>query len=73
MTCYWKTKDENGVVSTHLSEGGDHAICGQDLIGGDPVAHSGPVVEIGKKSRITCPHCRQIIELVKDHLAGKLN
>lgn len=64
---YWKTTDEDGRVSTHLSEAGDHSICGHDLAGDDMV-HSKPPEALEGKHRVTCQHCLQIIELVKLHL-----
>jgi hypothetical protein len=63
--------DVDGETETHLSEGGDHSICGHDLIG-DTTIHSKPPEPLNKKSRITCQHCRRIIDLVKAHLAGQL-
>lgn len=67
MSNYWRTTDEGGRVSTHLSNNGDHSICGHDLIGDDKV-HSKPPKDLGKRSRITCQHCLEIIVLVKEHL-----
>lgn len=67
MSEYWRTCDEDGVTTTHLSHAGDFAICGHDLIG-DDLVHSKAPKKIESKTRITCPHCLQIIEVVKEHL-----
>lgn len=67
MSEYWRTCDEDGVTSTHLSFCGDHSICGHDLAGDDTV-HSKEPEKLACKSRITCPHCLEIIGTVKDHL-----
>lgn len=66
---YWRTCDEDGRTRTHLSNGGDHSICGHDLVG-DPMTHSKEPVELPEhpKPRVTCEHCQEIIAVVKRHL-----
>lgn len=66
---YWKTFND-GSTSTHLQgPGNGQALCGLDL-SGDPLVHDREPerLECGKAHSVTCEHCLDIIEFVKDHV-----
>jgi hypothetical protein len=58
-------------VRTHICyPGGDATICGTDIVG-DTTVHQSPPVSLpfGRRYRVTCEHCRRIIDAVRDHLS----
>lgn len=59
--------DDNGCAIHLISSGHDYTICGHD-ISGDSMVHRKPPQELEGKHRVTCPHCLQLIEDVKEHL-----
>lgn len=69
---YWKTfrlKSEGGGTQTHLEGIGDsYTLCGLDTAGDDMVHAKQPVELPAGKHRVTCAHCQQLINLVREHL-----
>jgi hypothetical protein len=68
---WWRKTDDRNMTRTHLAFGGDSAICGEDLIGGDPRTSGAKDPErLKSKSRITCEACKLIIGTVREHDAA---
>ena len=68
MRVFYKTY-QNESSSIHLEGISDTTLCGVD-ISGDTLVHERPPEEIHKKCIVTCKHCRQMIDIVKDYING---
>lgn len=71
----WKTysfkADSGPGQATHLEGIGDsYALCGVD-VAGDPNVHRKPPEPVSENARITCEHCKQIVQIVKQYLNEK--
>ena len=74
MNEYVKTYGEPGAqkVRTHIGHPSmDMTLCGVDA-SGDELVHDAPPEYLprGKKYRVTCEDCLQIIKVVKDHISS---
>lgn len=62
---YYRTWNE-GSTRIHLEGWGDVAFCGFDLAGDDTIHDKDPI-ELDGFHRVTCEHCKQLLEIAKNH------
>lgn len=64
----FRPKSEGGDIRTHLEGIGDsYTLCGLDTAGDDAI-HSKPPEHLVGKHRLTCEHCKAVVEVVREYL-----
>jgi len=64
---YWRIYSKEYGTRTHLYGINDYTFCGVDTSGDDLIHVKPPEPLYERPSRITCPHCLQLLEIARSH------